>query len=166
VDEDDHDRFAVAQPLHCEECGANLAGDGSCLTLFHTLLAAEASNQELRWMHGLTVLTYYLQHPSLTRSWFQIYGAEVMRRVFGGGEDWSNVLLENHPRGVGRRQSAATLARLKSAGLSTLPDWVITEPIPGEVTVACINPAAPAGQELQVLDWARSVAERRFLQSR
>jgi Family of unknown function (DUF5946) len=150
--------------MRCEECGADLSSVDSCLARFHTLLAAEADNAELRRMHGLTVLTYHLQHPSLTKPWFQIYGAEVMRRVFAGGENWGDVLLENHPRGVGRRRSAAAIERHKASGGSTMPDWVVTRPVPGELTVATIDPVAPSGQAEQVLAWARSVAERRFLE--
>ncbi len=114
-------------------------------------------------MHGLTVLTYYLQHPSLCKPWYQVSGRETMRRIFGRGEDWQTVLLEGHPRGVGRQQSAAILARRKAAGPAEKPDWVITHPISGELTVESIDPNGPSGQGDQVLAWARSVAEHRFL---
>jgi hypothetical protein len=114
-------------------------------------------------MHGLTVLTYYLQHPSLTKPWFQVYGAEVMRRVFAGGEDWRGVLMEVHPRGVGRRRSEAAVARIKTASGATMPDWVIAHPIQDELTVADIDPAATAGQGNKILTWARSVAVCRYL---
>jgi hypothetical protein len=45
-----------------------------------------------------------------------------------------------------------------------MPDWVIIRPIPGELTVQSIDPDAPSGQSGQVLAWARSVAEHRFLE--
>ena len=104
--------------MRCEECGADIPGEETCLDRFHAVLAAEVENDELREMHGLTVLTYHLQHPSLTKPWFQVTGAETMRRVFAGGEDWGGVLMEVHPRGVGRRRSAARVARMKAAS-----DW-------------------------------------------
>jgi hypothetical protein len=149
--------------MRCAECGADLPGDETCLARFHELLGAEAHNEELRQMHGLTVLTYHLQHPSLTRPWYQLYGSEVMPRIFGQGEDWLTVLLEGHPRGVGRRQSAKAVAELKARGGTEMPDWVITTPIPGELTVAAVDPHAPSGQSEHVIAWARSVAEHRFL---
>lgn len=116
-------------------------------------------------MHGLTVLTYHLQHPSLTRPWYQIYGKVVMRRVFADGEHWGDVLMETHPRRIGRRADAE-VARLKTAGGPTMPAWVITQPLAGELTVTTVSPEEPAGQAEQVLAWARSVAEYRFLDCR
>ena len=116
-------------------------------------------------MHGLTVLTYYLQHPSLTKPWYQGFGAAVMRRVFAAGEEWGDVLMETHPRGVGRRQADAAVARLKASTGGTMPEWVITRPIPGELTVAAVDPTAPGGQADAIMAWARSVAEHRFIHS-
>ena len=113
-------------------------------------------------MHGLTVLTYHLQHPSLTKPWFQRFGADVFQRVFGQGEDWGNVLMETHPRRIGRRADAA-VARLKAAGGPTMPDWVVSQPIAGELTIAAIDPDASPGPAPQILAWARSVAEHRVL---
>jgi hypothetical protein len=147
--------------MRCDECGANPPGETTCLDHFHALLAAETEHADLRGMHGLTVLTYYLQHPSLTRPWYQIYGNEVMRRVFADGENWDDVLMETHPRRIGRRADAE-IARLKAAGGSTMPAWVITQPLAGELTATAVSREPPAGQAEQVLAWARSVAEHRF----
>ncbi|MGH2618450.1 MAG: DUF5946 family protein [Thermomicrobiales bacterium] len=149
--------------MHCEECGADPTGAETCLDRFHALLAAEANSEELRQLHGLTVLTYHLQHSSLTKPWYLVCGAEVMRRVFARGENWLDVLLENHPRGVGRRQSDAAVKRLKALAGPTMPDWVITRPIPGELTVVSVDPHAPSGQAAAVMAWARWVAEHRYL---
>jgi hypothetical protein len=149
--------------MRCEACGADLPSTETCLDRFHLLLAAEADNEELRRMHGLTVLTYSLQHPSQTKPWYQMFGAEVMRRVFAQREDWSSVLLERHPRGVGRAGSAAAVAQLKTRGGTTMPDWVIVHAIPGELTVTSVDANAAFGQTEQVEAWARSVAEHRFL---
>jgi hypothetical protein len=125
------------------------------------LLAAEVDNEELRRMHGLAVLTYHMQHPSLTKPWYQITGAEWLRRIFKQGESWGDVLVEEHPRGVGRQRSAAAIAKRKAAGEATMPDWVVLEPIPGELTVADVDLVAASGQCPQVMQWARSVAEKR-----
>jgi hypothetical protein len=145
--------------MHCHECGADLPGTETCKDRFHALLAAEATNDELRRMHGLTVLIYYLQHPSLTKPWYQEYGARVLRRVFDRGERWQDVLLEAHPRGVGRRRAEVVITRLKSHAPQTMPDWVITRSIPGEFTVLSVD----AGEAESVMAWARSVAGHRYL---
>jgi hypothetical protein len=151
--------------MRCSECGADLPDEITCLDGFHALLAAETDNAELRGMHGLTVLTYHLQHPSLTKPWYQRFGKQVMRRVFSDGEDWGDVLMETHPRRIGRRADA-DVARLKATGGSTMPEWVVSRPIAGEMTVTTVSIEAPAGQAEQVLAWARSVAEHRFLDER
>lgn len=149
----------------CDECGADPPGEKTCLDGFHALLAAETENAELRAMHGLTVLTYHLQHPSLTKPWYQVYGRGAMRRVFGDGEEWGDVLMETHPRRIGRRADAE-VARFKAAAGSSMPEWIITRPIAGELTVTTVSSEAPSGQTEQVLAWARSVAEHRFLDDR
>lgn len=149
--------------MHCHECGADLPGAETCRDRFHALLAAEATNDELRRMHGLTVLTYYLQHPSLTKPWFQVYGAQVLQRVFAQGERWQDVLLAAHPRGVGRRRAEAAIKRLKRGAPRTMPDWVIARPIPGELSVLSVDPTALAGQAESVMAWTRSVADHRYL---
>ena len=147
--------------MRCDECGAELPSSETCLDRFHALLAAEADSEALRQMHGLTVLTYYMQHPTLTKPWYQIFGAEAFQRIFGQGEPWLDVLLEEHPRGVGRRRSAAAITQRKANAGKTMPPWVITQPIPGELTVTAIDLNAASGQAQQVLDWARSVAANR-----
>lgn len=148
--------------MRCDECGADPPGEERCLDRFHALLAAEDRNEELRRMHGLTVLTYHLQHPGLTKPWYQVFGREVMRRVFGRGEAWQAVLLETHPRGIGRRADAV-VARIKAAGPPTMPVWVVGTPVPGEATIASVDLEAASGQERAILAWARSVAAHRFL---
>lgn len=150
--------------MRCEECGAEIPGGERCPDRFHALLAAESENAELRRVHGLSVLTYHLQHPSRTKPWYQAFGRGVMRRVFGGGEGWEAVLLETRPRGIGRRADAA-IAKLKAAGPPTMPNWVIAAPIPGEATIASVDLDAASGQEAAILAWAASVAAHRFLEA-
>jgi hypothetical protein len=150
--------------MRCNECGAEFAGDETCLDRFHALLAAEVDIEELRRMHGLTVLTYHLQHPSLTKPWYQLFGARVLQRVFGQGEDWGDVLMETHPRRIGRRADAA-VARLKATAGPTMPDWVVSHPIEGELTIASVDPDASTGAAQQIFAWARSVAEQRYLRA-
>ncbi|MDP9366077.1 MAG: DUF5946 family protein [Chloroflexota bacterium] len=162
--------------MRCAECGADLPGAETCEGRFHALLAAEVENEELARMHGLTVLTYQLQHPSRTKPRYQEFGAGVMHRAFGGGEDWTEALAavagrpggydrdRNRWRQVGPQKNwERALNERKAAAGAAMPPWVVATPIAGEVTVADVDPAAPAGQEGQVLAWARSVAAHRFL---
>jgi hypothetical protein len=149
--------------MYCLECGVDLPGPETCIDRFHALLAAEATNDELRRMHGLTVLIYYLQHPTLTKPWCQEYGRRVLQRVFGRGERWQDVLLETHPRGVGRRRAAAVITRLKSHAPQTMPDWVITWPNSDELTILSVDAGTSMGQAASVMQWVRSVADHRYL---
>lgn len=54
--------------MRCAECGAALPGpetrEGRC----RALLAAEVENAEVARMHGLTVRTDHLPHPSRTKT--------------------------------------------------------------------------------------------------
>lgn len=161
--------------MTCPECGAALRPGEACIDLFHALLAAEVDNAELRRMHGLTVLVWHAQHPSQTKPWYQQFAADVLRRAFADGMDWRDALeaVSERPGGYDRERDRwrqvgpqkawerALNARKAAAG-TAMPDWVATTPIRGEATVAGIDPAAPAGQEQQVLAWARSVAEHRI----
>lgn len=162
--------------MRCAECGARLPGGETCEGRFHALLAAETENAELARMHGLTVLTYHLQHPSQTKPWYQLFGAEVMRRAFGGGEDWRDALsvVMGRPGGYDRERERwrqvgpqkgweRALNERKAAAGMQMPAWVVTEPVAGEATVAAVDSAALAGQEARVLGWARSVAAHRCL---
>jgi hypothetical protein len=52
---------------------------------------------------------------------------------------------------------------MKAASGAIMPDWVIARPIQGELTIADIDPTATTGQAEEILNWARSVAECRYL---
>jgi hypothetical protein len=158
------------------ECGADLPEAETCEGRFHALLAAEAENEELRCMHGLTVLTYHLQHPSRTKPWYQEFGAEVLRRAYGRGIDWTDAVAavagrpggfdheRNRWRQVGPQKSwERALNERKAAAGSEMPAWVVATPIAGEATVGTVDPGAASRQADQVLAWARSVAAHRFL---
>lgn len=144
--------------MECNECGAVLPGDETCLDRFHALLAAEQHNAELFRMHGLTVLTYHVQHPSLTKPWYQAAGYDVMRRSFGQGRDWREVL------GEGRQYlHSASFQQWKRNYGPTMAPEIVTTPVPGEMTVADVDLDAPGSQAAAVLAWGRSVAEGRVL---
>jgi hypothetical protein len=81
--------------MRCDECGAEIAGDETCIDRFHALLAAEVDQ--------------------------------------------------------------------KAASGAIMPNWVIANPVQGELTIADIDLTATAGQADQILNWARSVAECRCL---
>lgn len=161
--------------MRCAECGATLPGAETCEERFHALLAAEVEHEELARMHGLTVLTYHLQHPSRTKPWFQVFGAEVMRRAFADGGDWREALAavagraggydrdRERWRQVGPQKGwERALNERKAAAGTAMPAWVAAGPIAGEATGADLDPAAPTGQDEAILGWAPSVAEHRF----
>ena len=142
----------------CVECGADLPGDDGCRDRFHELLAAEVHSEEARQMHGLTVLMYHVQHPSLTKPWYQVAAYDGLRRIFGegrSGEDWLEVMRYEW--------SQSNVKDIKAAGPSVMPPEVVTSPVAGEMTIADIDPAIPPGHSERVLAWARSVARRRVL---
>lgn len=146
--------------MRCEECGAEM-GEETCLDRFHALLGAEYHSQEARQMHGLTVMTFHVQHPGLTKPWYQAWGYSKMRQIFGEGRegnDWLRVLEEG---GLRERQKSA--ARWKATVGPQMPPEVVTQPVPGEMTVADIDADTPPGHSERVLAWARSVAVSRVL---
>lgn len=55
----------MAQQTYCPECGAEWADGKTCQDDFNQMLAWEFGQPELWEAHHLTVLSYYLQHPSL-----------------------------------------------------------------------------------------------------
>ncbi len=99
--------------MEYRECGAALPGDETCQDRFHALLVAEQHNAGLARMHGLTVLTYHLQHPSLTKAWYQAAGYDTMRRGFGQGRDWWEALSEGRRWGPPSRRRPAGRTRTK-----------------------------------------------------
>lgn len=136
-------------------------GGETCLERFHALLGAESHSPEAAQMHGLTVLTFHIQHPSLTKPWYQAAGYSTMRRIFGEGRegrDWLGALTEG-----GMRERQRNVARWKAAYGAEMPPWVATGPVAGEMTVADIDPLTPPGHAERVLAWARSVAVSRVL---
>ena len=144
--------------MTCPECGAILPGDKTCQNRFHALLAVEWGNPELARMHGLTVLTYHLQHPSLTKPWYQEAGYAVTRRIFGQGQDWLQVLMEGR-----QHHNSGRFKEWKKSYGTVLSPEILTRPVPSEMTVAAIDPDASEGQADQILAWARSVSMGRVL---
>ncbi len=149
--------------MGCAECGAELPGGETCLDRFHTLLAAEQDHPEAAAMHGLFVLTYYAQHPSLCKPWLRAAQREAMREVFGEGRDWREVLSWAEDRA--RRQEAVDRSKARHAsGSGPLVGGV---PIAGEATVVELpdrnSLEHPSAYPARVEAWARSVAENRFL---
>ena len=66
--------------MRCAECGAELPGEERCKDRFHALLAAEQHHPEAAAMHGLFVLAYHAQHPSLCKPWLRSAHREVPPR--------------------------------------------------------------------------------------
>ena len=149
--------------MRCSECGAELPGGETCLDRFHALLAAEQDHPAAAAMHGLFVLTYHAQHPSLCKPWVRSFQRDTLRAVFGEGRDWREVLA--WPADRARRQAAVDRAKAAYAGDRDPPE--AGAPVAGEATVAVLpapgSPRYPSEYPARVEAWARSVAEHRFL---
>ena len=149
--------------MECPECGAILSGDEGCMDRFHLLLAAEQHYSEAAAMHGLFVLTYYAQHPSLSKLWLREYQREVMREIFGQGRDWREVLA--WPSSRQRRQHVVD--RQKERFADVPETGVFGHPITGEKTVADLSTPGSTGYPSKYPDevtaWAKSVVNHRFL---
>jgi len=149
--------------MKCAECGAELPGEEHCKDRFHTLLAAEQHHPEAAAMHGLFVLAYHAQHPSLCKPWLRAAYRETMRDIFGKGRPWREVLA--WPKDRMRRQEAVDRVKERSAGVPETPAF--GHPVAGEMTVADLgtpgSPGYPSEYPSEVEFWAKSVAENRFL---
>ena len=131
---------------------------------FHLLLAAEQHHPEAAAMHGLFVLTYYAQHPSLApKPWLRAAQREALREIFGEGREWREAL--STPEDRARRQEAVDRAKERFARAPETPK--VGRPVEGELTVADLgtpgSPGYPSEYPARVEAWARSVAEHRVL---
>jgi hypothetical protein len=149
--------------VRCPECGAELPGEERCVDRFHLLLTAEQHHPQAAAMHGLFVLTYYAQHPSLSKPWLRAAQRESLREMFGEGKDWREVL--SWPEDRARRQEAVDRAKEHFARAPETPE--VGRPVEGEMTVIDLgmpgSPGYPSEYPSRVKAWARSVAEHRVL---
>ncbi len=141
--------------MHCTECGADLPGEETCLDRFHALLAAEKPGNEAAQMHGLTVLTFMMQHPvsGNAPAWYPAAGRMMLHEMFGRGRGPHAVLAEMRQRTADADWRARVVAAYGAE----------QQPGPGETTIAAIDPAVPPGHAARVIAWAWSVAEARGL---
>lgn len=149
--------------VRCAECGADPPGTETCKDRFYALLAAEQEYPEAAAMHGLFVLTWYAQHPSLCKPWLRAAQAETVREIFGRGRDWRDVL--SWPEDRARRQEAVDRMKARHASDDASPAFGV--PIAGEASVADLpTPGSPRFRSeypAAVEAWAKSMAEHRFL---
>jgi hypothetical protein len=142
--------------MYCSECGADLPGEETCLDRFHALLGAEKPGNEAAQMHGLTVLTFMVQHPVSggTPAWYPAAGRMMLHEMFGKGRGPFAVFAEMRQR----TQDNDWRAHVTAAFGAGSPG-----PVPDETTVAAIDPAVPPGHAARVVAWAWSVAKARGL---
>ena len=105
--------------MKCAECSAELPGEETCINRFHALLAAEQEYPEAATMHGLFVLTYYAQHPSLCKPWLRMSQKETLREIFGKGRSWREVLA--WPKDRAFRQGAVDRVKERFRGAPETP---------------------------------------------
>ena len=147
----------------CPECGAALPGEETCSDRFGALLSAERDEDgqptEAAYAHGLTVMTFYLQHAGgigYTKRYMVDSASVAMRQIFIEGRDQAEVLP------VGRRaerQKAAATAKAQPGAND--PITTIIGPLAGELTITSLDPENMTGHLERVKAWARSVAEHR-----
>jgi hypothetical protein len=151
------------RPVRCAECGAELPGEETCIARFHALLAAEQEHPEAADMHGLFVLAYHAQHPSLCKPWLRAFQRETLREIFGKGKPWREVLA--WPKNRMRRQEGVDQAKERFSGVPQTPAFGY--PVTDEMTVVDLPTPGSSGYPSeypdQVESWARSVAEHKFL---
>jgi hypothetical protein len=150
--------------VRCAECGAELPGEETCIARFHALLAAEWDHPEAAEVHGLLVLAYHTQHPSLCEKlWLRSAQRQALREIFGKGKPWRRVLA--WPKNRMRRQESVDRVKERYSGAPPTP--VFGHPLTGEMTVADLpapgSPDYPSEYPDKVESWARSAAEHRFL---
>jgi hypothetical protein len=149
--------------VRCAECGAELPGEERCNDRFHALLAAEQHHPEAAAMHGLVVLAYHAQHPSLCKPWLRAAHGESLYEIFGEGRPWREVL--SWPKDRARRQEAVDRVKERFAAAPETPAF--GHPVGGEMTVADLgtpgSPGYPSEYPSEVESWAKSLAENRFL---
>ena len=149
--------------MRCIECGAELPGEERCKDRFHALLAAEQHHPEAAEMHGLFVLAYHAQHPSLCKPWLRAFQEETLREIFGEGKPWREAL--SWPKDRTGRQEAVDRSKGRFSSGPRTP--ALAHPVVGEMTVADLPTPGSSGYPSEYPDgmesWARSVAEHRFL---
>lgn len=125
---------------------------------FHAFLAAEWEYPEAAAMHGLFVLVYHVQHPSLCRPWMRARQREISTEV----RPWQKVL--DWPRDRRQRQEAVDRIKARLPGTTDSPE--AGRPIPGEITVADLgspgSPDYPSEYPRKVESWAKSLVECRL----
>lgn len=144
--------------MKCAECGAE-----DCEERYHALLAAEWGHPETAAMHGLFILVYHVQHPSLCKPWIRAAQRDSLREIFAENRDWRAVVAAPKDRRLRQENVAQAKRRFANA-----PESQATgHPIEGEMTVADIG--VPGSPEYlreypdRVEAWARSVAKHRLL---
>ena len=114
-------------------------------------------------MHGLFVLAYHVQHPSLCKPWMRAHQRETLREIFVEGRPWREAL--SWPKD--RRQRQKTVDLLKDRPVRTADAPEAGGPIPGEMNVVDLgspdSPDYPSEYPQRVESWARSLAEHRLL---
>ncbi|MBA2376619.1 MAG: hypothetical protein H0V75_10920 [Rubrobacter sp.] len=149
--------------MRCAECGAELPGEESCADRFHAFLAAEHRYYEAFSMHGLFVLAYHVQHPSLCKPWMRARQRETLREIFVEEKRWREVL--SWPKDRRLRQAAVDQLKEQPVGATDTPE--VGHPIEGEMTVVDLgstdSPDFPSEYPQRVESWAASLAEHRLL---
>ena len=140
-----------AEPV-CDECGADLAGTGTCSDVFHRMLAMEweIPGASGGMAHFYAVASYQLQHPVASRLSMDSLARlrESVRVALGGAQIPA---LRERARAGSRREGRVT----RRDG-DAIPSWgaVAWTTNVGEIVSAGVD-----GYETRVESWAASVLD-------
>lgn len=138
---------------HCPECGAAWSGGQTCETYFHQMLFWEAEFPAYgAEVHHLTVLSYFLQHPSL----YSPEGLREARRLLAEfveqGASPAEVRQRNRAQvDSSRRDWKITATATSHGAYAQAVTWTMTsaDVVAGGTDHYCANVRA----------WAKSITE-------
>lgn len=148
--------------MKCKECGAELPATETCQERFSGLLIAERDNaRNMRYdfdLESLTLMTFYLQHAGgsgYKKRWQVEFAKNSFRQLFFEG----HALSEIFPTTQREARQKASAAK----GIPGAKDLITTSlgPLPGELTIATLDPISSPDFFEQVMAWVRSVADHR-----
>ncbi len=143
---------STATPARCPECGAPWPPGVTCQDRFHQLLAWEFENPALFAFHHLTVLCYYLQHPSL-------YSPEGLAGAKQALVDFLvRGLSPAQVRAAERAGAESGRGKRKITG-TTARHGVYREAVDWQMTVADVLLGGMDEYPENVYAWARSILE-------
>ncbi len=140
----------LTPPQHCPECGTAWTDGRTCQDDFHQMLGWETEDPRLWEVHHLTVLCYYLQHPSL----YSPAGLTEAGRLLA-----AFVVDGLSPQEIRRRNRDHVDSSKRTWKIKGTPDaqGAYAYPIQWPATAAQVMAGGPEAYCANVRTWAESV---------